>query len=69
MIFFLLRHVVYAPAKTNKYAGSGFPSLGDALSSDDPNDIDYQVKVTAYYVHSATSVLKEFNNFITIEKL
>ena len=59
-----IRHIIYAPAKTNKYAASGFPTIGDAIASGDPIELEHQVAIATYFVRSATSVLKEFNKFI-----
>ena len=57
------RHVIYAPAKTNKYAASGFPTIADALN-DGARKIDEQVAIVTYFVRGALSVLKQFDEFI-----
>ena len=62
--YFYLRHIIYAPAKTNKYAAAGFPSIGDAIISGDPTEIEHQVAIATYFVRGALSTLKEFNKFI-----
>lgn len=61
---YYLRHIIYAPAKTNKYAASGFPTISDAIAIGDPTEIENQAAIATYYIRSAISVLKEFNNFI-----
>lgn len=58
------RHVIYAPAKTNKYAASGFPSIGDALANGDANEIKHQIAVATYFVRGALATLKNFHQFI-----
>jgi hypothetical protein len=62
--FCYLRHVIYAPAKTNKYAAAGFPSIGDAITSGNQTEINNQVAIATYFVRGALSTLKEFNKFI-----
>jgi hypothetical protein len=65
MLFFCyLRHIIYAPAKTNKYAASGFPAIGDAIMGGNRTEIEHQVAIATYFVRGALSTLKEFNKFI-----
>lgn len=59
-----MKHVVYAPAKTNKYAASGFPSIGDALVTGDQEKIKYQIAIATYFVRGALATLKNFHDFI-----
>lgn len=66
MLFFsYLRHIIYAPAKTNQYAASGFPAIADAITSGTDTEIEHQVAITTYFIYGALSTLKEFNQFIT----
>lgn len=58
------RHVVYAPAKSNKYAASGFPTIGDALTEGSADKVTTQVAIVTYFVRGALSVLKKFDEFI-----
>ncbi len=58
-----LRHIIYAPAKGNQYAASGFPAVSDAIASGDPIEINNQVAIATYFVRGALSTLKEFNRF------
>ncbi len=64
-MFFLcnLRHIIYAPAKTNKYAPAGFPAISDAIVSGNITEINNQVAIATYFVRGALSTLKEFNDF------
>jgi hypothetical protein len=62
--FYYFRHIIYAPANTNKYAASGFPAIGDAIVGGDPIEISNQVAIATYFVRGALSTLKEFNKFI-----
>ena len=64
-MFCFSRHIIYAPAKTNQYAASGFPSIGDAIVSGNRTEIEHQVAIATYFIRGALSTLKEFNNFIT----
>ena len=66
LYFSYLRHIIYAPAKTNKYAASGFPAISDAISDGNETEIKYQVAVTTYFVRGASSTLKDFDKFIAI---
>jgi hypothetical protein len=63
-LFCFSRHIIYAPAKTNKYAASGFPSIGDAIAIGNSTEIEHQVAIATYFIRGALSTLKEFNNFI-----
>jgi len=60
-----LRHIIYAPAKTNQYAASGFPAIADAIVSGNETEIEHQVAIGTYFIRGALSTLKEFNDFIT----
>ncbi|CAF4171678.1 unnamed protein product, partial [Adineta steineri] len=59
-----MKHIIYAPAKNNQYASSGFPAIADAISSGDKTEISNQVRIATYFVRGAISTLKEFNKFI-----
>jgi len=59
------RHIVYAPAKNNQYAASGFPAISDAIASGNVTEINKQVAIATYFVRGALSTLKEFNNFFS----
>lgn len=61
------RHVIYAPAKTNKYAANGFPNIGDVISNGNPTTIEREVAIATYFVRGALSTLKQFDNFIETE--
>jgi len=63
--FYYFRHIIYAPANTNKYAASGFPAIVDAIGSGDITEIGHQVDIATYFVRGALSTLKDFNSFIT----
>lgn len=58
------RHIIFAPAKTNQYAASGFPAIGDAIYLGDTTEIKNQIAIATYFIKSASTVLKEFNKFI-----
>ncbi len=60
-----LRHIIYAPAKNNLYAASGFPAISDAIVSGNITEINNQVAIATYFVRGALSTLKEFNNFFS----
>ncbi|CAM2718149.1 unnamed protein product [Rotaria socialis] len=59
------KHIVFAPAKGNKYAASGFPSVSDAVANGDSTEIDTEVAIATYFVRGALSTLKEFDNFFS----
>jgi len=64
VFFSYLRHIIYAPAKTNQYAASGFPAVADAIFGGDSTEIEHQVAIATYFIRGALSTLKEFNKFI-----
>ncbi|CAF1329620.1 unnamed protein product [Adineta ricciae] len=59
-----MKHVIYAPAKTNQYAADGFPAINDAINGGNLTEINMEVAITTYFIRGATSTLKEFNRFI-----
>ena len=59
------RHIIYAPAKGNAYAASGFPAISDAIASGNVTEIERQVAIATYFIRGALSTLKEFNKFIS----
>lgn len=64
VIFLHTRHIVYAPAKTNQYAASVFPTISDAIASGDSIELERQVAIATFFIQGASSTLKEFNKFI-----
>ena len=62
---FSSRHILYAPAKNNQYAASGFPAISDAIAGDNGTEINNQVAIATYFIRGALSTLKEFNNFFS----
>lgn len=63
MIF--IRHIVYAPAKTNKYAASGLPAIYDALASGNQTEIRREIAIAVYFIRGAIASLKQFDRFVT----
>ncbi|CAF1456898.1 unnamed protein product [Rotaria sordida] len=59
------KHIVFAPAKDNQYAASGFPTISDAIFNNNQTEIEYQVAIATYFVRGALSILKDFNNFFS----
>ncbi|CAF4304845.1 unnamed protein product, partial [Rotaria magnacalcarata] len=59
------KHIVFAPAKGNQYAATGFPSVSDAVVTGNSKEIDTQVAIATYFVRGALSTLKEFHNFFS----
>ncbi|CAM4743118.1 unnamed protein product [Rotaria magnacalcarata] len=59
------KHIVFAPAKGNQYAATGFPSVSDAVATGNSKEIDTQVAIATYFVRGALSTLKEFHNFFS----
>ncbi|CAF1301834.1 unnamed protein product [Rotaria sordida] len=59
------KHIVFAPAKDNQYAASGFPTISDAIFNNNQIEIEYQVAIATYFVRGALSILKDFNNFFS----
>ncbi|CAF4228196.1 unnamed protein product, partial [Rotaria magnacalcarata] len=55
----------FAPAKGNKYAASGFPSVSNAVADGDSTEIEIEVAIATYFVRGALSTLKEFHNFFS----
>ncbi|CAF3577525.1 unnamed protein product [Rotaria sordida] len=61
-----MKHIIYAPPKSNQYASSGFPAISDAIISDIKTEIEYQIAIATYFVRGALSTLKEFDKFIAV---
>ncbi|CAF2689426.1 unnamed protein product, partial [Rotaria sp. Silwood2] len=59
------KHIIYAPAKGNQYAATGFPAVSDAIASGDSTEINNQVAIAAYFVRGALSILKEVHHFFS----
>ncbi|CAF4768009.1 unnamed protein product [Rotaria sp. Silwood1] len=59
------KHIIYAPAKGNRYAAIGFPAVSDAIANGDSTEIINQVAIATYFVRGALSVLKEVHNFFS----
>jgi hypothetical protein len=62
---FSSRHIIYAPAKNNKYAASGFPTIADAMTTNNEKVIQEQVAIVTYFVRGALSTLNGFDRFIS----
>lgn len=62
MIF--ARHIVYAPAKSNKYAASGLPAIYDAIATGNQTEIRREVAIAVYFIRGAIASLKKFDQFI-----
>jgi len=60
-LYFICRHVVYAPSRTNRYNARGFPSITDAIEDRNITNIQQQVSIVTYFIHSAISVLQQPN--------
>ncbi|CAF1148812.1 unnamed protein product [Rotaria sp. Silwood1] len=61
-----MKHIIYAPPKSNQYASSGFPAVSDAIISGSKTEIEYQIAIATYFVRGALSTLKEFDKFIAV---
>jgi hypothetical protein len=64
-IFVYIRHIIYAPAKSNKYGATGFPAISDAIASGNQTEIDQQIAIAVYFIRGALSTLKQFDKFIS----
>ncbi|CAF1680887.1 unnamed protein product, partial [Adineta ricciae] len=53
-----LKHIVYAPSRTNRYNARGFPSITDAIEDRNITLIQQQISIATYFVQSAVSVLR-----------
>ncbi|UJR30769.1 hypothetical protein I4U23_018289 [Adineta vaga] len=53
-----LKHVVYAPSRTNRYNARGFPSITDAIEDRNTTLIQQQISIVTYFIRSAISVLQ-----------
>jgi hypothetical protein len=63
--FSICRHIVYAPSRTNRYNARGFPSITDAIEDFNTTNIQQQISIVTYFIHSATSVLQRPNKIQT----
>ncbi|CAF4886685.1 unnamed protein product [Rotaria sp. Silwood1] len=59
------KHIIYAPAKGDKYAAAGLPTIGDALATGNQIEIDKEIAIAAYFIRGALSILKQFDKFIS----
>ncbi|CAF0849506.1 unnamed protein product [Adineta ricciae] len=53
-----LKHIVYAPSRTNRYNARGFPTITDAIEDRNVTLIQQQISIVTYFVQSAVSVLR-----------
>ncbi|CAF4195305.1 unnamed protein product [Adineta steineri] len=60
-----LKHIIYAPSKTNQYDVLGFPAIIDAIASGNKTEINNQIAIATFFVRGALSTLKEFDNFFS----
>ncbi|CAF0721862.1 unnamed protein product [Adineta steineri] len=60
-----LKHIIYAPSKTNQYGVLGFPAIIDAIASSNKTEINNQIAIATFFVRGALSTLKEFDNFFS----
>ncbi|CAF1243707.1 unnamed protein product [Rotaria sordida] len=56
-----LKHTIYAPSRTNRYNARGFPSITDAIEDHNITNIQQQISIVTYFIHSAISVLHQPN--------
>ncbi|UJR30817.1 hypothetical protein I4U23_018335 [Adineta vaga] len=59
-----MKHIIYAPAKTNQYAADGFPAIVDAVSGGNSTEIKLEIAIATYFIRGAIATLKEFDKFI-----
>ncbi|CAM2718148.1 unnamed protein product [Rotaria socialis] len=59
-----LKHIIYAPAKINKYDASDFPTIGDALASGNQTEIDQAIAIAIYFIRGSVSTLKQYDKFM-----
>ncbi|CAF2134454.1 unnamed protein product, partial [Rotaria magnacalcarata] len=59
-----MKHIIYAPPKTNAYATMGFPGITDAIVNGIKIEIANQVAIATFFIRGASSTLKEFDKFI-----
>ncbi|CAF4320221.1 unnamed protein product [Adineta steineri] len=60
-----LKHIIYAPSKTNQYDVLGFPAIIDAIASGNKTEINNQIAIATFFVRGALSTLKEFDDFFS----
>ncbi|CAF0755051.1 unnamed protein product [Adineta steineri] len=60
-----LKHIIYAPSKTNQYGVLGFPAIIDAIASGNKTEINNQIAIATFFVRGALSTLKEFDDFFS----
>ena len=65
MFFYSKRHIIYAPARSNKYGASGFPAINDAMVGGNQTEIDQEIAIAIYFIRGALSTLKQFDKFIS----
>ncbi|CAF2913670.1 unnamed protein product [Rotaria sp. Silwood2] len=59
------KHIIYAPAKGDKYDAAGLPTISDALATGNQIEIDKEIAIAAYFIRGALSILKQFDKFIS----
>jgi hypothetical protein len=62
--FIPIRHIIYAPAKGNQYAASGFPTISDAIAGGNQTEINQEIAIAVYFIRGAITTLKQFDRFI-----
>lgn len=74
VLFFLLRHVLFAESSVNTYAGSSFPGLADGMFEieDSPDKasrweiVKKHFAVILYTIESAASTLRDVHKFMPL---
>ncbi|CAF4397861.1 unnamed protein product, partial [Adineta steineri] len=61
-----LKHTIYAPSRTNRYNARGFPTITDAIEDRNITNIQQQISIVTYFIHSAISVLQPPNKIQSI---
>ena len=64
LFLFYIRHIIYAPAKVNKYDASDFPTIGDALVNGNQTEINQAIAIAIYFIRGAVSTLKQYDTFM-----
>ncbi|CAF3610983.1 unnamed protein product [Rotaria sp. Silwood1] len=59
------KHIIFAPAKTDQYSASGFPTINDALVGDNQIEMNQEIAIVVYFIRGALSILKQFDKFMT----
>ncbi|CAF1492974.1 unnamed protein product [Adineta steineri] len=61
-----LKHTIYAPSRTNRYNARGFPTITDAIEDRNITNIQQQISIVTYFIHSAITVLQSPNKIQSI---